>query len=217
MDLFNLILELFSETGTLILILPFFVLILCGLGLPLPEDIVLIFLGFLIYNGYGNLTFGLFLGYFGIIVGDSIIYLLGKKAGTKILKHKLFSKLLTKERLKKAKRFTIDHGKKTIFIARFLPGLRAAVFFSCGILKFKYRTFFIMDSVAALLSAPIFVILGYYFGDKIDYIIHIIKRIDRMVIILLISIILIVYLLKKYYNRKSKSSGENDSDKQINP
>lgn len=216
MDLFNLILEIFSQTGMLILLLPFFVLILCGLGLPLPEDIVLIFLGFLIYNGYGNITTGLIIGYMGIIVGDSIIYMLGKKSGTKILKHKLFAKLLTKARLKKAKKFTIDHGKKTVFIARFLPGLRAAVFFSCGLLKFKYRTFFLMDSVAALLSAPIFILLGYYFGDKIDYIIHVVKRVDRIVIILLFAIVVISYILKKYYNRKLKPPGEDDPDQQIN-
>lgn len=210
MDWFNLILELFSETGVLILFLPFFVLILCGLGLPLPEDIVLIFLGFLIYNGYGNITAGLIIGYIGIIVGDSIIYTLGKKSGTKILKHKLFSKLFTKERLKKAKRFTMDHGKKTVFIARFLPGLRAAVFFSCGLLKFKYRTFFLMDSFASLLSAPIFILLGYYFGDKIDYIIHIVKRVDRIVIIILVAIIILIFILKKYYNKKSKPPREDN-------
>lgn len=212
MDLFNLTLELFSETGVLILILPFFVLILCGLGLPLPEDIVLIFLGFLIYNGYGNITAGLIIGYMGIILGDAIIYILGKKSGTKILKHKFFAKLFTKERLKKAKRFTMEHGKKTVFLARFLPGLRAAVFFSCGLLKFKFRTFFIMDSIAALLSAPIFVLLGYYFGDKIDYIIHIVKRVDRIVIIILLSIITLIYILKKFYNRKSKLLREDDSN-----
>lgn len=217
MDLFNLILELFSETGSLILFIPFFVLILCGLGLPLPEDIVLIFLGFLIYNGYGNITAGLIIGYVGIILGDSIIYTLGKKSGTKILKNKFFAKLLTKERLKKAKRFTIEHGKKTVFLARFLPGLRAAIFFSCGLLKFKYRTFFIMDSIAALLSAPIFVLLGYYFGDKIDYIIHIVKRIDRIVIFILIAIVILLFILKKYYRYKLKSSGEDNSQKQINP
>ncbi len=213
MDLFNFILENISVTGNLILMIPFLVLILCGLGLPLPEDIVLIFSGFIIYNGYGSLWAGITLGYLGIIIGDSIIYFLGKKSGTKILKNKFFSKLLTKERIKKAKQFTKEHGKKTIFIGRFLPGLRAALFFSCGLLKFKYRTFFIIDSLAAILSAPIFVLLGYFFGDKIDYLIQIVKRVDRIVIIILICVMLFLYLLKKYHNKQSKSSSENNFEK----
>jgi len=213
MDLFNLLLANISITGNLILLIPFLVLILCGLGLPLPEDIVLIFSGFIIYNGYGSLWAGIALGYLGIIIGDSIIYFLGKKSGIKILKNKFFSKFLTKERIKKAKQFTKEHGKKTIFIGRFLPGLRTALFFSCGLLKFKYRTFFIIDSLAAILSAPIFVILGYLFGDKIDYLIHMVKQIDRIVIIILICVVFFIYLLKKFYNKQSKLSGNDNFKK----
>lgn len=212
MDLFISIIETFSAAEGLILLLPFFILLLCGIGLPLPEDIVLIFLGFLLYNGYGTLAVGLFLGYLGIIIGDSIIYIIGKRLGVKVLKHPVFAKILTKERLKKAKKFTLEHGKKTVFIARFLPGLRAAVFFSCGILKFKYRTFFLMDSLAAILSAPIFILLGYFFGNKIDYLIHMVKKVDRIVIIILIFTFICVYLLKKYYTKKLKPSGDNNTE-----
>jgi membrane protein DedA with SNARE-associated domain len=212
MDLFK-ILENISVTGNLILLMPFFVLILCGLGLPIPEDIVLIFLGFIIYNGYGSPFTGIILGYLGIIIGDSIIYFLGKKFGIKILKNKFFSRFLTKERIKKAKQFTKEHGKKTIFIGRFLPGLRAAIFFSCGLLKINYRTFFIIDSLAAILSAPIFVLLGYLFGDKINYIIQVVKKIDKIVIIILLGVVIFLYLLKKYNNKQSKPSSDNDFEK----
>ncbi len=54
-DLFINFIALFSGLDWLILFIPFFLLLLCGLGLPLPEDIVLIFLGFLVYSGYGNI------------------------------------------------------------------------------------------------------------------------------------------------------------------
>ncbi len=201
----------FSGYQTIIIYIPFIILIFCGLGLPLPEDILLIMLGYLVFNGYGTIYKALFLGYAGIMIGDSIIFLLGKRYGVQILKNRFFSKIFTKERLKRAKRFIMDHGKKTIFFARFLPGLRSAVFFSCGTLKAKFRTFFLIDSLAALLSAPIFVFLGYFFGDKIEVLIEYVKRVDRVVIITLILIFLFVFLAKKYFGRKKLYSATSDN------
>ena len=211
MEAFEQFLNLFSHLDWLILFIPFFVLILCGLGLPLPEDILLVLMGFLVHNGHGNITLALILGYMGIICGDSIVFTIGKKFGTRILKIKLFSKLLTKNRLKRAKKFTQDHGKKTIFLARFLPGLRSAVFFSCGILKLRFSTFFAIDSLAAIISAPIFVMLGYYFGDEIDLLITYVKKVDRVVIITLIAILIGVYVIKKISDKRSEPAGSDNA------
>ncbi|MCX7991404.1 MAG: DedA family protein [Proteobacteria bacterium] len=206
----------FSNYESVILFIPFIILIFCGLGLPLPEDILLITLGYLVFNGYGSIYTALVLGYLGIMLGDSIIFFVGRKYGLQIVKNRFFSKVFTKERLRRAKRFTLDHGKKTLFLARFLPGLRTAVFFSCATLKVRFRTFFIIDSLAALLSAPIFVLLGYYFGDKIETLIDYVKRVDRVVIIILLFIIAFVIVTKRLYNRKkSDSSASQDGDQKI--
>lgn len=213
-DLFINFISTFSDLDWLILFLPFLILIFCGLGLPVPEDIVLIFLGFLVYSGYGNIFFAVLLGYFGIIIGDSIIFIAGKRYGIKILKFRLFSRVITKGRLKKAKQFIVNHGKKTIFMARFLPGLRTPIFFTCGTLKMKFMIFFIIDSLAAILSAPVFTLLGYFFGDKIDVVISHLKRIDRIVLLSLALIIILVYLLKRFFNKKKEvSNGLENGDK----
>jgi len=213
-DLFINFISTFSDLDWLILFLPFLILIFCGLGLPVPEDVVLIFLGFLVYSGYGNIFFAVLLGYFGIIIGDSIIFIAGKRYGIKILKFRLFSRVITKGRLKKAKQFIVNHGKKTIFMARFLPGLRTPIFFTCGTLKMKFMIFFIIDSLAAILSAPVFTLLGYFFGDKIDVVISHLKRIDRIVLLSLASIIILVYLLKRFFNKKKEvSNGLENGDK----
>ncbi len=207
-DIFINFISLFSQLDWLMLFIPFIILIFCGLGLPVPEDIVLIFLGFLVYSGYGDIVTALILGYLGIILGDSIIFIAGKRYGLKILKFKIFSKVITKNRLKKAKKFIVNHGRKTIFMARFLPGLRTPIFFSCGTLKMKFALFFLIDSLAAIFSAPIFTLLGYFFGDKIDVVISNLKRIDRIVLVTLILTILLVYLLKRSYNKKLENSNE---------
>lgn len=206
----------FSNYESIILFVPFVILIFCGLGLPLPEDILLISIGYLVFNGYGNIYSALILGYAGIMIGDSIIFFLGSKYGIQIIKNKFFAKVFTKERLRRAKKFTLDHGKKTLFMARFLPGLRTPIFFSCATFKVRFRTFFIIDSLAALLSAPLFIFLGYFFGDKIEILIDLIKRIDRLVILILVLIIAFIFITKRLYNHKKlNSSTLQDGDEKI--
>ena len=64
---------------------PFFVLLLCAFGLPIPEDIVLITAGFLAGKNGSPITPVLIVTYAGIMIGDSIIFCLGRKFGPKII------------------------------------------------------------------------------------------------------------------------------------
>ncbi len=53
-------------------------------------------------------------------------------------------------------------------IARFLPGLRAPTYFTVGHSRLPYWEFLLFDGAAALISAPLWVCLGFYFGSDIE-------------------------------------------------
>jgi hypothetical protein len=55
-----------------------------------------------------------------------------------------------------------------VVIARYLPGLRAPTFFTAGHSRLPFWEFALFDGVAALISAPLWVCLGFYFGDDIE-------------------------------------------------
>ena len=62
------------------------------------------------------------------------------------------------------------YGNWVLFVARFLPGLRTAVFVTAGISrKVSYLRFIIMDGLAALISVPIWIYLGEYGAHNIDW------------------------------------------------
>jgi len=144
----------------------FFFLILCGFGLPMPEDIILLCSGFLA-GKYGNsLMTPIIICYLGIMVGDSIIFLIGKYFGSFFLKSKLGKYILNEKRQLYAAEAFKKHGIWVNFFSRFLPGVRTAVFFTGGSLKYSFLKFFVMDGFAALLSVPLFVGLGYWIGLK---------------------------------------------------
>ncbi len=141
----------------------FGMLLLCGFGLPLPEDVTLIAGGYLAFLGKVDVHVVLLVSFLGVMIGDSTIFLLGHRYGSRLLRVRPLSRFLTEPRLAKAQGYFHRYGDKVFFIARFLPGLRTPIFFTGGSLHSRFRTFFTYDFIAALVSVPVWV-YGAYFG-----------------------------------------------------
>lgn len=141
---------------------PFGVLILCGLGLPLPEDVVLISAGALgEIDGRSWLQVsGVMYG--GVMIGDSTIFLTGRYLGQRLLATRWFQRYLSPAKQERVEAHFHRFGSMVLFVARFLPGLRAPVFFTAGSLKVRYWKFLLFDGLAALVSVPAFVWLGHW-------------------------------------------------------
>jgi len=137
-----------------------FVLITCGLGVPLPEDVPLIAGGYLVARG-GSLPLMMFTGLAGILIGDTIIFRAGHVYGEKILETRL-GRHIPGERVQWTIEAFQKHGPKFIIAARFLPGLRAVTYFVAGLTGVPYWKFITFDGLAACVSAPLWVYLGWW-------------------------------------------------------
>ena len=146
----------------------FLVLVLCGLGLPVPEDIPIITSGYLVHLGAMAFWPALGVNLLGIMLGDLMIYGIGYWMGPKALDHRMLRPIFTESRMEKVHRFFNRHGRKAIFFGRFIAGLRAPLFLAAGITRLPLRIFFGMDLAAALLSVPLLLGAAWYFGDHID-------------------------------------------------
>ncbi|XXF81433.1 DedA family protein [Myxococcaceae bacterium GXIMD 01537] len=151
----------------------FAILVACGLGVPLPEDISLILGGYLAHVGAANLPAMMVVGFAGILVGDSLIFYAGRRIGTNVGKRGgFFARIVTPEKRTKVEGLFGRHGSKIVMVARFMPGVRAVTYFTAGSAGMSYWRFIFWDGLAALLSAPVFVWLGYRFGDSLDLIVE---------------------------------------------
>jgi membrane protein DedA with SNARE-associated domain len=154
----------------------FGILLACGLGLPIPEDITLIAAGALAYYGVTDVWIMIYVSFAGVMIGDSFVFFLGKHYGRSLTKLWLFRRALSEERLLAAsERFRSPKGSWLLFAARFMPGLRAPIFFSAGVLHVPYTRFLVQDGGAALLSVPAIVYATYYYGDYLEKVISTIK------------------------------------------
>ncbi|MDP3038708.1 MAG: DedA family protein, partial [Deltaproteobacteria bacterium] len=128
----------------------FLILFLCGLGLPIPEELTLLAGGFFVHLGITRFYPTLVTVFVGVLIGDMAMYSIGRKWGQGIITHRQMRKFFSESRLERAKQFFCDHGSKTIFIARFLSGFRVAAFLAAGTMGMKPGKFLILDTLAAL-------------------------------------------------------------------
>lgn len=148
----------------------FTVLMVAGLGVPLPEDIPLLAAGWLVYRGKADLVLMMLTGLAGVMVGDSLIFNMGRRYGVHIVEHKWLRRIAKPWMLEKARLMYENHGAKILFAARFMPGLRSVLFLTAGIFRVPFWKFFLIDGFAALISVPVWVYVGYRFSNYMEQI-----------------------------------------------
>ena len=185
-------------------VLVFVILLACGLGLPIPEDITLFVGGMLAYYGLVNVWVMVMVCMAGVLIGDSTIFLLGAKYGREITQKPFFSKFLTPERLDAVKEKLHRNGNKVIFVSRFMPGLRAPTFFCAGSLHLPFKVFLFYDGLAALISVPGIVWVVYHFGHLADKVFNAISDVEHLIVFAIVAGV--VFMLGKWYIRHKKSN-----------
>ncbi len=170
-------LEHFTYVGLLI------VLVLCGLGLPVPEDAVLLTGGFLAHRGLVQYPIALAISFVGVITGDCSLFFLGRRFGTGLLRYFGLMHPNSRRSIARMRSFMDRHGHRAIFYGRFLAGLRALVYLSAGSLGVPTSRFLMYDLLGAIISVPLVVSVGYLFGGEIERILHLLGGIQRALLI----------------------------------
>jgi membrane protein DedA with SNARE-associated domain len=148
-------------------------LTLTGIGLPVPEEVPIVAAGVASRTGALHWYYALPACLVGAVLGDSLMYAIGRFFGAKILKeHPWWSGFLTPEREKTIEELIKKHGIKAFFVARFLVGLRSPFYLTAGILRVKYRWFLLADLICASIVIGAFFGLSYLFGDRIGALIR---------------------------------------------
>jgi len=179
----------------------FGLLIICGFGVPIPEDISLVSGGIISGLGFANVHVMFAVGLAGVLIGDSTVYCLGRHFGTRFLAIGWVQRLLTPERYDGIRNWLSRYGRWLLFAARFMPGLRTPIFLTTGITRFvSMPVFLLIDGVAAVISVPVWVYLGYFGASRKEWLMEWMARSQFGFLILMLCIVLalvIVTLVKK--------------------
>lgn len=155
----------------------------CGLGLPLPEEIVLVAAGYVVFKDLASLDWMMVACTCAILLGDLLPFALGRVFGLPLLRLRPMRMIITTQRLARFNRWFRRRGHLVIFFARFVAGIRVVAYFTAGTLKTSWLKFILIDLLGIVLIVPLLVFVGYRFGQHIDDAIAKVQQLERGMLI----------------------------------
>lgn len=144
-----------------------FVIIFAETGLVftpfLPGDSLLFASGMFSATSSLNIWVLLVILWAASFLGDNTNYWVGRYFGQKIVNNRRIP--INQKHIDKTQDFFQKHGKKTIFMARFMPIVRTFVPFVAGIGKMEYKNFVFFSFFGGFFWVSIFTFAGYFFGN----------------------------------------------------
>lgn len=173
-----------------------------GIGLPVPDEIVLTYLGYV--TSLGEMSFLLLLvsAFFGSLCGISVSYLLGIKLGEPFLK-KYGPKFFIKEKtILKTNQLFHKYGSLMLIISYFIPGVRHVAAYLAGITRFSFKRFALFAYIGSFVWVIIFLGIGYHLGENWEHIFFYIHKYMWSLILSLLVLTIILIFYKSYSNKR---------------
>lgn len=187
----------------------FMVVVLGNVGLPVPEETILAFAGYLVWRGKLRMSLVLAVGIVSAVVGDNIGYWLGRRYGQTALPRYARWVLGHPERLETMKAFVARRGALAVFVARFIPGVRFTAGPLAGALGLSFASFLAANVAGAVVYVPVVVgagyAVGYGFGAYVDRLRYVVGEAERIVLVIVLLGILALVALRiaqAIYQRK---------------
>lgn len=146
--------------------LVFGILVGSGFGLPMNEDLLLVTAAALTLSGVMDPWPLVAVAWCGLLIADGLFFHWGRVFGARLLEHRLLAHAIAPARLAAMQAFMLRMGPGAIFAARFMPGVRGAVYLAAGSLRLPYRQQFLFDGLAAAVELPLLVFGVRYVGGR---------------------------------------------------
>jgi len=168
----------------------FAVIAIAAVGVPFPVTLTLVAAGSFAKQGEMRLLPVIVAGSLAAILGDQIGYGLSRWGGRGLVV-RISRRMGGEHKIKKAEALTRKWGGVGIFFSRWLvtelgPWLNV----TSGIAGYPWRRFIIWDVLGEVLWVVLYVMLGYIFSDRIQYISEILGNLAWAIFALIVAIIL---------------------------
>jgi membrane protein DedA with SNARE-associated domain len=180
-----------------------------GLGVPVPENALVIAGGYAIYKGLCPAVVAVALWSTALILGDATLFLLMRWFFSRPSLSMLMKRLVKPDKLEQYKRAFSRHGGWTLFLARFTFGIRAVAYVAAGAADYPFRRFLAVDGVSVGLQILLFIGIGYYGSERIEWAkaaVHEIAILLTIFALLSILVSVAASLLIKQLSKRNPSS-----------
>ena len=140
-----------------------------GFMMPFPEEITVVGAGIWTANAGGSH------GYYrwlmlpvvlvSVIIGDSVLYVIGWRFGTRVLRYHWLARFFPDEKRQRIERNFHRYGINILLFGRLLPTIRGPLFFTAGTMRLPLWRFVLADGIGAVIGNTLLFFLGFFFGD----------------------------------------------------
>jgi membrane-associated protein len=201
--------ELIEAVGTIGLFFVVFAESGLFFGFFLPGDSLLFTAGVFAAKGDLDLPVILVGCFIAAVAGDQVGYAFGRRVGPALFRRP-DSRFFRQSHVEKAQDYFIEHGVKTIVLARFVPIVRTFAPILAGVGRMEYRTFVTYNVLGGFLWSVGITSLGFVLGEAIDidkYLLPVIA------VIVLLSVLPVLREVLK--SRRARHSSEDESQPSV--
>jgi len=197
--IFQLLSDSFARYGYWVV---FFGVMLENIGVPIPGETVLLFAGFLAYQGTIHILPAILTAIAGATTGASLGYWVGWYGGTSVVNRFLrgFPRLL--KRYDDAQKKFHEHAQWAVFAARFIAGVRIFAGIVPGVLRMPFLPFLFFSFAGAVCWALAIGYIGFLFGSNWDKLIAFVGRMDRVALVIIAVAAVVLFLVHRVRRRK---------------
>lgn len=173
-------------------------------GLPVPDETLMAYAGFLVSQGKLNYLYTLLVAFAGTSCGITVGYGLGKTLGNPFIKKYASKMHVNPEDIQRAENYYNRYGKLALFIGYFMPGARHLTALFAGTSLMPYPTFALFAYSGGLVWTITLVSLGYFLGEKWHHVYMYSHRfIMPLIFLTIILFSLIIYVVNMKRRQKS--------------
>ena len=166
-------------------------------GLPVPDETLLTFAGYLVYKHQLTFPGTLLSAFLGSACGITLSYGLGRTVGSFLIHKYGRYVFITAERLDAVHRWFLRRGKWSLPIGYFIPGVRHLTAYVAGTSRLEVPKFALFAYSGALVWSTSFILLGYFLGDQWQYVLTKVEENLVLGTLVLAGVLLLLWILKK--------------------
>lgn len=163
-------------------------------GTFIPGDAIILAVSALVPTGALGLWPLMIAATVGAILGDGLSFWLGSHYRESVVSHWPFSR--HPRMVTRGEDFLRRHGGKSVFIARFTPGVRSIVPTLAGTLRMRPRRFYVMNVLSALCWGPVHILAGVAIGATLVVLGAVAGRLAVLVGVLAVLFALVVAITR---------------------
>ena len=175
-----------------------------GLPNPVPNELVLIFSGYLIFMGILKMPVIILAAVLGDFTGTTILYTVFYFSGVYIFKHKPRWLPIPVKSIFKLKDWVTRNGLMGIYIGRITPFIRGYTSVIAGLLQIKPRIFLPIGLITATIWATLYVTIGVLLGPFWSHVAPNLSSIKYIMLLIFTTVVLVVILRAFIKHRTSK-------------